>query len=30
VFIAIPVAEIGITIAAFILFKKGKWKKKVV
>lgn len=30
VFIAIPAAEVGITIAAFILFKKGKWKKKVV
>ncbi len=29
-FIAIPVAEVGITIAAYILFKKGKWKKKVV
>jgi len=26
VFIAIPVAEVGISIAAFILFKKGKWK----
>lgn len=25
-FIAIPVAETGIAIAAFILFKKGKWK----
>jgi putative MATE family efflux protein len=30
VFIAIPVAEVGITIAGFILFKRGKWKKKVV
>ncbi|RZL38638.1 MAG: MATE family efflux transporter [Pedobacter sp.] len=30
VFIAIPVAEVGITIAAFILFKRGGWKKKVV
>lgn len=30
VFIAIPVAEVGITLAGFILFKKGKWKKKVV
>jgi Na+-driven multidrug efflux pump len=30
VFIAIPVAEVGITIAAFILFKRGKWKKIVV
>jgi putative MATE family efflux protein len=26
VFIAIPVAEAGITLAAFILFKIGKWK----
>lgn len=26
VFIAIPVAETAITIAAYILFKKGKWK----
>ncbi len=24
------VAEVGITLAAFILFKKGKWKHKVV
>ena len=30
VFIAIPVAEVSITIAAFILFKRGKWKKIVV
>jgi len=30
VFIAIPVAETAITIAAFILFKKGKWKKVAV
>ncbi|WP_443946827.1 MATE family efflux transporter [Pedobacter sp. AW1-32] len=30
VFIAIPVAEAGISIAAFILFKKGKWKKTTV
>ncbi|MGY4539561.1 putative MATE family efflux protein [Mucilaginibacter sp. UYNi724] len=30
VFIAIPVAEIGLTIAAYILFKKGKWKKTLV
>jgi putative MATE family efflux protein len=30
VFIAFPVAEILLTIAAYILFKKGKWKKKVV
>ena len=27
VFIAIPVAETFITIVAFILFKKGKWKR---
>lgn len=26
VFIAIPVAETAITIAAYVLFKKGKWK----
>ncbi|MBB1286049.1 MATE family efflux transporter [Flavisolibacter sp. BT320] len=26
VFVAIPVAETAITIAAFILFKKGRWK----
>jgi len=30
VFIAIPVAEVGITIAAFILFKRGKWQKTMV
>jgi len=30
VFIAIPVAEVGITLAAFMLFKQGGWKKKVV
>jgi putative MATE family efflux protein len=30
VFVAIPVAETAITIAAFILFKKGKWKLKKV
>lgn len=30
VFIAIPVAEVGITIAAYILFKRGKWKKTMV
>ncbi|MEO7522583.1 MAG: MATE family efflux transporter [Ferruginibacter sp.] len=28
VFIAIPVAETAITISAFILFKRGKWKLK--
>lgn len=27
VFIAIPVAETAMTIASYILFKKGKWKK---
>ena len=27
VFIAIPVAETAITVTAFILFKKGRWKK---
>jgi Na+-driven multidrug efflux pump len=26
VFIAIPVAETAITVAAYVLFKKGKWK----
>jgi len=30
VFIAIPVAESAIAIAAWIFFKKGKWKKVVV
>lgn len=30
VFISIPVAETAITIAAFILFKRGRWKKKEV
>lgn len=30
VFISIPVAEIGLTIAAYILFKMGKWKKTMV
>ena len=29
-FIAIPVAETAVAIAAWILFKKGKWKKVVV
>jgi Na+-driven multidrug efflux pump len=29
-FIAIPVAETLIAIAAYILFKKGKWKTVVV
>jgi Na+-driven multidrug efflux pump len=27
VFIAIPIAETAITIAAYILFRKGKWKQ---
>jgi Na+-driven multidrug efflux pump len=26
VFISIPIAETAITIASFILFKKGRWK----
>lgn len=30
VFIAIPAAEVGIAIAAYILFKRGKWKKTMV
>ncbi|MBP9099609.1 MAG: MATE family efflux transporter [Ferruginibacter sp.] len=30
VFIAIPVAETAIAIAAFIMFKKGRWKLKVI
>ena len=30
VFIAIPVAETAIAIAAYILFKKGKWKEKKI
>lgn len=30
VFIAIPVAETAITVAAYILFKKGKWKHKKI
>lgn len=30
VFIAVPVAETGIAIAAFLLFRKGKWKLKKV
>jgi len=30
VFIAIPVAETAITIVAFILFRKGRWKKVAV
>ncbi len=27
VFLALPIAETGITIASFILFKRGKWKR---
>jgi len=30
VFIAIPVAEVGITIASYFIFKKGNWKKTAV
>ena len=30
VFIAIPVAETAIAVAAFLLFKKGKWKLKKI
>jgi len=30
VFIAIPVSETFIAILAFILFKRGKWKQKIV
>ncbi len=30
VFVAVPVAETAITIAAYILFKKGKWKTVAV
>ncbi|HEX2532641.1 MAG TPA: MATE family efflux transporter [Chitinophagaceae bacterium] len=30
VFIAIPVAETAISIAAYVLFKRGKWKAKVI
>ena len=30
VFVAIPIAETGIAIAAYILFKKGKWKLKQI
>jgi len=30
VFIAIPVAEVGITLAAYLIFKKGNWKKTAV
>lgn len=30
VFIAIPAAEVGVSIAAYLLFKKGKWKRKKV
>jgi hypothetical protein len=27
VFIAIPVAETAITVAAWLLFRKGRWKE---
>jgi len=30
VFVAIPIAETGVTIASYILFRKGKWKQKQV
>ncbi len=30
VFMAVPIAETGITIAGYILYKKGKWKKMEV
>ncbi len=30
VFIAIPVAEVGITIASYLIFKRGKWQKTTV
>jgi Na+-driven multidrug efflux pump len=30
VFLAIPIAETSITVAAYLLFKKGKWKLKKV
>ncbi|MEP6711742.1 MAG: MATE family efflux transporter [Ferruginibacter sp.] len=30
VFVAIPVAETAITVAAYILFRKGKWKLKKI
>lgn len=30
VFISIPVAEIGLSIATYVLFKRGKWKKTMV
>jgi Na+-driven multidrug efflux pump len=30
VFIAVPAAETAMSIAAFMLFKKGKWKTKKV
>jgi len=30
VFIAIPTAETAISVAAFIVFRRGKWKKKVI
>ena len=30
VFIAVPVAEVAVTISAYILFKRGKWKEMKV
>jgi Na+-driven multidrug efflux pump len=30
VFIAIPVAETAISITAFFIFRKGKWKTKII
>ncbi len=30
VFAAIPIAETAIAIAAYMLFRKGKWKSKVI
>jgi putative MATE family efflux protein len=30
VFISIPVAEVGLTLAAYLFFKGGKWKKTMV
>ncbi|RFZ91044.1 MATE family efflux transporter [Mucilaginibacter conchicola] len=30
VFISLPVSEIGLTIAAYVMFKRGKWKTKQV
>jgi len=30
VFIAVPVAETAISITAFVLFRRGKWKKVMI